>query len=157
MKSGQRGFTLMELMITVAIIGILAAIALSSYQDYTIRSKISGVLLAASICRTRVTELYSIGGSTSPGAGNWGCGKSATSNLVSDVDINSNGGIQITIASGGLDPAVDGDTVLLIPINSLGNAIAWGDAGGITGWDCGPGTIQGKYLPSTCRFPGLIF
>ncbi len=72
MKSLQKGFTLIELMIVVAIIGILAAVALPAYQDYTIRAKMSEVLLAASACRTSITEIYQSGGSA-PGVNNRGC------------------------------------------------------------------------------------
>src|SRR5579885_436287 len=56
MNPAQRGFTLIELMIVVAIIGILAAVALPAYQDYTVRSKVSELVLAASSCRTGITE-----------------------------------------------------------------------------------------------------
>jgi len=58
MRKIQQGFTLIELMIVVAIIGILAAIALPAYQDYTIKAKVSEAILAASGCRTAVTEIY---------------------------------------------------------------------------------------------------
>ena len=67
MKRIQQGFTLIELMIVVAIIGILAAVALPAYQDYTVRAKMSEVMLAASACRTGITEIYQTGG-TPPGA-----------------------------------------------------------------------------------------
>src|SRR4051795_12191554 len=76
MKLAQDGFTLIELMIVVAIIGILAAVALPAYQDFTIRAKMSEVILALSGCRTSVTEIYQSGVSA-PGAGNWGCEVSA--------------------------------------------------------------------------------
>src|SRR2546422_1443530 len=72
MKAIQKGFTLIELMIVVAIIGILAAVALPAYQDYTVRAKMSEVILAASACRTSITEVYQTGG-TAPAANGWGC------------------------------------------------------------------------------------
>src|ERR671937_3181355 len=76
MKTMQKGFTLIELMIVVAIIGILAAVALPAYQDYTIRAKMSEIILAMSACRTSITEVYQ-SGSSAPGANNWGCEVSA--------------------------------------------------------------------------------
>src|SRR5258706_5177739 len=72
MRTIQKGFTLIELMIVVAIIGILAAVALPAYQDYTVRAKMSEVILAASACRTSITEVYQTGG-TPPAANDWGC------------------------------------------------------------------------------------
>ena len=73
-KTLQNGFTLIELMIVVAIIGILAAVALPAYQDYTIRAKVSEVILAGSACRTSITEtIQSTVGTTLPGANAWGC------------------------------------------------------------------------------------
>ena len=72
MKRIQQGFTLIELMIVVAIIGILAAVALPAYQDYTIRAKMSEVILAMSACRTSITEVYQSGGSGGGVANGWG-------------------------------------------------------------------------------------
>lgn len=154
MKSAQQGFTLIELMIVVSIIGIMTSIVIPTYQDYTIRTKMTEVILAASPCRTMITEMYLVG-SGSPGAGNWGC-EDSSSALITAIDTNANGGIRITISSA-LGSHLAGDTVLLIPINNTGTAMEWGDSGRIQRWDCGPGTIWSKYLPSSCRALTLTF
>jgi type IV pilus assembly protein PilA len=88
MKRTQQGFTLIELMIVVAIIGVLAAVALPAYQDYTKRAKMSEVVLAASACRTTISEVVqSSSGSTLPAAGSWGCeGSGGLTKFVSKVD-----------------------------------------------------------------------
>src|ERR1700712_1644195 len=89
----QAGFTLIELMIVVAIIGILAAVALPAYQQYTKKAKMSEVILAASACRTTITEVYqSMNASAVPGANGWGCeSTSSTSKYVASVQTSVNG------------------------------------------------------------------
>ena len=87
MKRIQQGFTLIELMIVVAIIGILAAVALPAYQDYTIRARVSEAVLATSQCRTAISEIYQYGqGGTTIGANNWGCGEGSTIDAVRGCD-----------------------------------------------------------------------
>jgi type IV pilus assembly protein PilA len=160
MKAMQKGFTLIELMIVVAIIGILAAVALPAYQDYTIRAKMSEVILAASACRTSITEVYQSGNSVSITAGNWGCevttgsAPGGASKYVSTIDTDVNGKVSVVIQG---IPNVTG-TLTLLPLKVDSNTPAVkGDVGGISlfGWRCGSTvdgtTINQKYLPGSCR------
>ena len=151
MKQLQKGFTLIELMIVVAIIGILAAVALPAYQDYTVRAKMSEVILAMSACRTSVTEVYQTGG-TAPNANSWGC-EGVTSKYVAGLATDGNGVITATIAAG-IKAGVDGKKVTLIPLIAGAPANSAADMGkGVNGWRCGgAGTdLELKYLPGSCR------
>jgi type IV pilus assembly protein PilA len=140
-QANQRGFTLIELMIVVAIIGILAAVALPAYQDYTKRAKMSEVVLAASACRTSVTETYQTNNAASlPTAGNWGCESStSTSKYVASVKTNAIGAIEVTAQAISADA---NGTMVLMPVVT---------SGAITAWNCGPGTLSAKFLPGSCR------
>ena len=155
MKRIQQGFTLIELMIVVAIIGILAAVALPAYQDYTVKAKVSEVVLAASSCRTTISEVYQTA-STLPAAAAWGCeSTSASSKYVASVTTDAAG--QVTVTSQNLG-AFTG-TVILKPCTAatatsttfaactpptVGTAVG--------GWVCGPGTASmAKFMPATCK------
>ena len=143
----QQGFTLIELMIVVAIIGILAAVALPAYQDYTVRAKMSEVILAASACRTSVTETYQSNNAASlPVAGKWGCEASApTTKYVQSIGTNDTGAIQVLVNTTNLTqiPATGG--INLVP--TAANGI-------VSAWTCGPNlnnSTLAKYLPGSCR------
>ena len=155
MKRLQQGFTLIELMIVVAIIGILAAVALPAYQDYTVRAKMSEVILAMSACRTSITEVYQSGGSQ-PSVGSWGCESGVASKYVAGISTSSEGAVTATIQ--GVSAAVNGSLVTLVPLSNATAAATWAtnSGSGLFGWRCGSqgdGTSTGmqKYRPGSCR------
>ena len=150
----QRGFTLIELMVVVAIIAILAAVAVPAYQDYTVRAKLSEVIIALSACRTTITEIYQSGGSP-PGANNWQCESGVLSSYVGGVTTDPDG--RVFAAIQGINASVNGKFVTLTPLISDNTpASAASNMGSnLFGWRCGAaadGTdLPPQYLPSSCR------
>ena len=155
MKKLQKGFTLIELMIVVAIIGILAAIALPAYQDYTIRAKMSEPMVALSSCKNSVAEFIQTNQQFPASVDAAGC-SSATSNskYVGAITISATDGlIAAAIQNSGVT-ALDGKLLQLQPTTDADRKVAMTAAGDqIQGWSCGTdaATTEYKYLPATCR------
>lgn len=156
----QKGFTLIELMIVVAIIGILAAVALPAYQDYTVRAKVSEVVLAASSCRTAITEtVQSATGTTLPGAGAWGCEAGGTttaaSKYVQSVTTSDAGVVTVTTTAAADLKDAASKAIILTPYTSDTTALTNTSVGSnVFKWVCGPAGTAGmppKYLPGSCR------
>jgi len=156
-RSMQKGFTLIELMIVVAIIGILAAVALPAYQDYTKRAKLSEVVLAASACRTTITEVFQSATGSLPGAGAWGCESTSgtqSSKYVTSVS-TSDAGVVTVVATGIDSTNIDGKAITLTPYSTDSLVMTTSDVGkAVYKWVCGPASgneIPPKYLPGSCR------
>lgn len=144
MKKTQQGFTLIELMIVIAIIGILAAVALPAYQDYTKRAKMSEIMVLASAAKTTASEYYLSTGSTPASTTQAGINTNAgQSNYLTAITFATNTtGITLTYqVSSAIADAVGSDTIVF-----QGSF----DSNGAK-WDCTGGTLPDKYRPANCR------
>jgi type IV pilus assembly protein PilA len=156
----QKGFTLIELMIVVAIIGILAAVALPAYQDYTVRARVSEVILAASTCRIAVTDTVQNAPTTAVGTALSAACTIGVTKMVASGSTSSAGVITVvgdhTNIKG--DTSATANSIQLVPyVSSSGTVAALTSSDGgktIYEWRCGPAGTNGiapKYLPGSCK------
>jgi type IV pilus assembly protein PilA len=156
MKAVQKGFTLIELMIVVAIIGILAAIAIPAYQNYTIRAQITEGLNLADGWKTAIAEYYANYG-TWPDVGSLAGTVNSTSKYVSSVTVTG-GAIQIVYGQQ-VNLKVSGSKLAIAPYINSNNDIIWicGTAAvptsvsSATGGSLGTNSVSAQYLPSSCH------
>jgi type IV pilus assembly protein PilA len=150
--NSQAGFTIVELMIIVMIVGILAALVLPGVRSNAVRAKMSEAILALSTCKNVVTELYQSGGDPPP-AGQWGCEASNVSTYVDTITVTDVGVIRASLR-GFNDGRIDTNDLTLAPLDNTGNLVPAG--GVITSWRCGSPAdtnlpVPPQYLPGTCR------
>jgi type IV pilus assembly protein PilA len=146
MRRVQQGFTLIELMIVVAIIGILAAIALPAYQDYTVRSKVSELIVAADNCKTSVTEYYQTNTTFPADLTAAGCSTAKTQYIDSmTVTGTAATSVVINVTPSAANLAVLGGKLFVLTGTPNGTNAS------VVDWDCKASTIDKKYLPSNCR------
>jgi len=138
LKQTQKGFTLIELMIVVAIIGILAAVAIPAYSDYTNRAKVTELIGIGSACKTSISEYYQSQGSLPANITTAGCA-TTTSKYVASLGVTT--GV-ITVTPVAALATILGGNYILTPSTT---------ASGTLDWQCTSSTMTKKYLPANCR------
>jgi type IV pilus assembly protein PilA len=162
MNRTQQGFTLIELMIVVAIIGILAAVAIPAYQDYTIRAQVTEGLNMASEAKASIAEFNSARGRFPGSAGSAGIAQTATSingNYITQLAITGSGVVTVTYGNKA-NALINGQTIALNPRRNAAGGVVWTcgaatEVGGLSGGTANANqtntSVTPKYMPVECR------
>jgi type IV pilus assembly protein PilA len=153
-RSALGGFTIVEILIVVAIIGILASILMPQVRGYTARTKVSEAILALSSCRNAIHEVY-LSGSDIPGANNWGCEVERPTRFVERIRTNDAGVVELTLGNEIGDLRLAMYFITFAPLNGAGNVMREEDLGTpVRRWRCGSpidGTdVKREFLPASC-------
>jgi type IV pilus assembly protein PilA len=152
--NSQRGFTIVELMIIVTIVGVLAALVLPNVRSNAVRARMSEAILSLSTCKNQVVEMYA-SGDPLPNAGEWGC--EGTNNSIYVMSVTTTGeGVIIASLKGFNDLRIDFHEVTLAPLDNSGAVMPDGPGSVVRSWRCGSPLdttqpVPPQYLPASCR------
>jgi len=154
-QNAQKGMTIVEVLMVVAIIAIIAAVVMPNVRSYSARAKVSEAVLSLSNCRTVIHEIY-LSGAEIPAVDSWGCEAEQPSRFVERIRVTDDGLVRLTLSNLIGDGRLAIHDITLMPLNSAGNPMSDTDLGTpVRRWRCGAQTdgtdVKLDLLPSSCR------